>query len=77
MSDRTTNDRVVMTTTLVVGAGPASVGLFLYARAEGVLRDLLSVASEDPVGDSEEVLQKDTVGARLRQRLAATRGAGG
>ena len=64
MSDRTTNDRVVMTTTLVVGAGPASVGLFLYARAEGVLRDLLSVASEDPVGDSEEVLQKDTVGAR-------------
>ena len=50
---RTTNDKVVLATTLVVGAGPACAGIFLHAKAKGVLKDLLSVASLDKKKDDK------------------------
>ena len=46
-------ENVVLTTNLVVGAGPAGAGLFFYARAAGVLDLLLRGGEKENQGDED------------------------
>ena len=48
------SSEVVLSTTLIVGAGPAGAGLFFYARARGLLENLLTCVEEEAREEEEE-----------------------
>jgi len=53
-SESRSESDLVLATTLIVGAGPAGSGLFFYARAKGLLHQLLSCAEHQEEEEEEE-----------------------